>query len=413
MAKATGLQFLTKSFFNRIFLTLIPFVVLVAVIYTLLISFSLLYVEDYVLHSYLNQELEEIRNKISKNGENTILPSTSYLDAYWENDSELPVNFKQLEVGTHESLDSEYHILVGDIPGIKQKIYLVLDEDKVSSFEQYVDVIDVTLWLIALLVIFSSITVAYFIARMIANPVSKLAFDVRDELYPNKQFHGAERNDEIGKLSRSFSALVNQLQNSLDIEKSFTQHSSHEMRTPLAVIRNAVSVLSLPNCSEEKKLRNIARIEQACKDSDRMLDVFLTLGKDNVNLPRENIYIHTVIEKIIANYTDLIDKKKFDVQILGNQYEPIYASPSLVEVIFNNLIRNALYYGKEILKINLDTQYISITNKIDTAPSAENKFGYGLEIVRRICELNGWYFYIETDDSNFIVRIEFSKLHNA
>ncbi|MEM7402026.1 MAG: HAMP domain-containing sensor histidine kinase [Pseudomonadota bacterium] len=403
------MQSLTKSYVTQIFSILLPFSISVAVIYTLLISGALLFVEDYVLHGYLEREFTQLKDTANEYDENIKLPSTSYMRSYWENDPALPYYVKELDVGTHETQDSLFHVFVGKLPNVNRKVYIVLEENKISSIEQYTNVINLALWSIALVIIFASVFVAYFVAKIIAKPVGKLAADVTDELYPKKQFHGSDRVDEIGKLSRSFSGLVNQLQDSLDIEKSFTRHSSHEMRTPMAVIRNAVSVLKLPNCSEEKKLRNLERIEKACIDSERMLDVFLTLGKDNANLPKENISLLSITESIIENHSELINEKNLEVTLSGENSGFIHAPLSLVEVVLNNLLRNALYYGRKVLSIDIDNKNITLANKIETAPSSANKFGYGLEIVRRICELNGWKFYIQCDDSNFIVRLDFAQ----
>lgn len=413
--KVTDLLSPTKSFFTRIFFSLIPFAIVVSGLYTLLIASSVYTTEDHVLRDYLHGEYQRFAIQVEQEGKPISPPSTSYLHGYWQDDPKLPEDLRRYTAGYHELIseqpDQDRHLLVADIPNLKNRLYMVLMEQQFSSISQYEGVLGSILFTVAGLVIITSGILALIIARALAKPVSELAEDVSGKWQPEKQFRGFERNDEIGILSRSFTELTQELQFALDKEKSFTRHASHEMRTPLAVIRNALSVLKLPNCSPEKQQRNLHRIEQACTDAERMVDAFLCLGQERPSLINEHLSVSDLIKNALKNYEEVKNAKNLEISLNIADDITIMAPTSLLEVVVDNLLRNAINYGKDTLEIVLNDYSLIFTNRIGISSSDQNNYGYGLEIVRRICDQTGWKFTTVIDDQIFTARLQLLNTH--
>lgn len=413
MERGTDLRYLIKSFSGRIFFTLIPFAVVVSALYTFLILSSIYFAEDQVLREYLKNEHVEFSLLVSKSEARPPPPSTSYLQGYWEDDPQLPKEMLHYPSGYHEwesdHTDEGQHILIADVAGIELRLYLFLNEQQFSSISRYETLLDSILYTIASLVIIASAIIATVIARLLSRPVTELANDISKEWKPGKQFSGRDREDEIGTLSRAFTELAHRLQDALDKEQSFTRHASHEMRTPLAIAKNALSVLKLPNCSPEKHVRNLKRIETACIDAERMLDVFLCLGRETSPIVNEKLPIKALIENSLEHHEQLIRERDIEISISGALDLSITAPNSLTEVAISNLIKNALNYGDDQLDITLTPDELIFANPIGTTPSDQNNYGYGLEIVRRICNFLNWTFVTTEDQHIFCARIQFKK----
>ena len=88
--------------YARIAATLIPFIGTVVIVYTILVLAAFYLVEDYVLGSYLKNELVSFEKNYKSDGKEAALPSTSFVKAYWKDDPHLPHYFSDYSAGLHE-----------------------------------------------------------------------------------------------------------------------------------------------------------------------------------------------------------------------------------------------------------------------------------------------------------------------
>ncbi|WP_461536003.1 sensor histidine kinase [Spongorhabdus nitratireducens] len=400
-----------KSIFGRIFLTLIPFMLLISVLYTWLVSTAFYMSEDYVLQDYLQIEYQSFLKDVEKNGDQARLPSNSYLASYWQDDPKLPKVYRRYSPGKYEVIfdesDQNFQLLVAEVPEQHKAIYLILDEQRMSTLSRYESLLDSVLYAVAGLVMIASAVIAVVIARLLAKPITDLAEDVAADWKPDKVFSGVNRADEIGTLSRVFTRMVKELQSLIDKEKSFSRHASHEIRTPLAIIRNSLSVLMLPACSEEKRQRNLKRIKNACESAEKTLDVFLSLGQKQPVLQKQECDLEFVVASTLDNYKTMLDSGCIEVSVQCSEGSIVNAPTSLLEAVVNNLIRNALSYGEGYLAITLSSNEARFRNKVSHSPNTDSRYGYGLEIVRRISESLDWEFNTTVQQNEFIASLKF------
>lgn len=404
--------FLTKSFFLRISFALIVFTIAIAGLYTDLLLTSIYALEDKLLQDYMTRELEEYTQLTQDDKKHASLPSTSYFKTYWEHDELLPDKYKNYALGFYEEfsgldVNEDIHLLVAKVDGHDSKLFMFLNEAQFSTISRNETTLRTLIYSVAGFVIITGIITATFIARRLSKPVTELAQDATADWYPNKRFIGYDRQDEIGDLSREFTDLVQKLRLALDSEKSFSRHASHEMRTPLALIRNALSVLKLPSSSEEKRQRNLERIEQACTSAEKMMDVFLCLGQSSAELPKQSINLLNIVENSINSYREIKFAKNIDISISAEENSTINASLSLTEVLIDNLVRNALTHGYHTLEITINKNQIHFSNQIDTQQPKLNNYGYGLEIVNRVCDLMRWQYTHQITATHFNATISF------
>ena len=74
-------------------------------------------------------------------------------------------------------------------------------------------------------------------------------------------------NDELGRLARTFNALIDRLQNAIEEMRRFTADAAHELRTPLAVLRSGIDVaLRVPRTAEQYR----QALEAAADEANRL-----------------------------------------------------------------------------------------------------------------------------------------------
>jgi len=397
----------TRSFFARALYTLLPFAVIVAALYSVLVWTSISVTEDHIVNSYLDREVARFQESYALAPSNTALPSTSYLHSYWGNDKSLPDGYRALALGRHELDDDRTHVQVIYLPAAEQPLYIALDESQLSSLDRHASVLFSILWGVAGLVIIAGALLAVIGARHLAAPVTQLADAVSRGWQSGSHLPGHERHDEIGTLSRALSELVERLHKALERERAFTRHTSHELRTPLAVMRNSLAVLRLPSCSEEKRERSLARIEQASGEMETMVQLFLYLGREDERLPLQAITLRPLLEVCVQKYAELIGSKQQRIVMRVDPQLQIDAPPNVLQVLVSNLIGNALQHGERYLEIDAQTSYLQLSNGCGSDDDSAAGFGYGLTIIERLCAYCGWSLTTSQEVERFNARVDF------
>lgn len=413
MAEDIDLQYPTSSFFARVLCILLPFTAFVVLLYSVLVFTSITMTEDYVVNGYLDQEVQRFEQSYAWNSTQAPLPSTSYMHSYWANDENLPFGYRNLLPGSHELDDERTHVRVAYIAAAGQNLYVELDESQLSALGNHISLLCSILWGVAGLVMIAGAFLAVVGARHLALPLTRLADAVKAGNLTDRDLPGHERLDEIGTLSRALTELVNRLYTALNRERAFTRHASHELRTPLAVMRNALAVIRLPHCSEEKRARNLDRLEQSSSEMEMMVQLFLCLGREDEHLPTQPILLRPLLETCLQNFEGRLSSKYQHVDLRVASDASIEAAPNALQVLVSNLIGNAVQHGETYLRIESNNSSLTLTNALPAGESGTSGFGYGLDISRRLSSHCGWALEVLREPGYFSVRIHFSNEQGA
>ena len=179
-----------------------------------------------------------------------------------------------------------------------------------------------------------------------AAKITKENLDERIELPPHK--------DEIFLLTSTINELLNRLEDAVLREKQFTADASHELRTPLSVIKGTLEVLI-------RKPRDVEHYENKIKycvgEVDRMSNLIEQLlllaryenGKNNARIGK--VKLNGVLQTVVARMNNFFEEKNIALKYNLNDEHFVNADVSMLEIIFENIISNAIKYtpaGKEI-----------------------------------------------------------------
>lgn len=168
-----------------------------------------------------------------------------------------------------------------------------------------------------------------------------IGIDITERKQAEEMGRALEREQELSELRLRFFSMA-----------------SHEFRTPLSTILMSAQILasSLQEWSEEKKLRNIQRIELAAKTMRQILDNILTInraetGKLEYNWVQLNLeqFCHRFVEEMQLNASP---HHKIDFIQHGN-CDRAYLDANLLHSILANLLTNAIKYSPQGGKISL------------------------------------------------------------
>jgi len=187
--------------------------------------------------------------------------------------------------------------------------------------------------------------------------------------------------------------------------KEYTENASHEIQTPLAIINAKLEMLL--QCKElpEKQYQIIADASEASDRLARLNKTLILLTRiENRQFPEmETIFPQEIIERQLENYEEIIQSKRIR---LSTSFEPnvsIQMNPTLSEILFLNLIKNAIRHNipNGLLILKLDEKGMEIANSGDIlkvnsdllfnrfykSTKSSKSLGLGLAIVKKITEL--------------------------
>jgi two-component system NtrC family sensor kinase len=218
---------------------------------------------------------------------------------------------------------------------------------------------------IALLGVLTAIVIGYFLARSISRPIEKLASATREISGGHFPVDlDIPSQDEIGRLAHLFINMSRHLKQTLsdlqDLNRKYLEllgFTTHELKQPLGVLKGYLIMLqdeTLGKLNTDKQREAILEMRNSVNMLNDMIMKYLQLskieaGKLVVEKRRFNLFAEAIKPVIEGESAYLAIKKMrlvIDNQASLRELEP-HADPTLMRIVFSNLITNAIKYGFE------------------------------------------------------------------
>lgn len=159
--------------------------------------------------------------------------------------------------------------------------------------------------------------------------------------------HTPDKLDYLDMMILDFDCMVEELGSVETLKTDFVSNVSHEMKTPIAIIRNYAELLSGDHVTEEQRKAYAESIEQAAVRLTDLISNILRLNKlENQTIdPEIQVYdLCGQLEECILNYENMWDEKELELEVDMDDRAYIQADKSLMELVWNNLISNAVKF---------------------------------------------------------------------
>lgn len=217
---------------------------------------------------------------------------------------------------------------------------------------------------------------------------------------------------EFEELNQVIATLIDQVNKDFQNLKEFNENISHEIQTPLAIIRNKVVLLLESKNLDENDLKRIESVYQETNKLSRIGKSLTLISRiENQEFKRlDRVDVRAVVENILRNMEEIISFKNLRIT---THLDPaiIECDHILADILFTNLIKNAVQHNIEggSIKIELEGDKLEITNtgeisdveaeqlfrRFQKGSPAKESLGLGLAINQRICEIYGFRMHYE------------------
>lgn len=288
------------------------------------------------------------------------------------------------------------------------------------------------------LLIFIVITLAIMITIRWITPKLWMPFD--DTLRKAEQFNLAQGDiprfvetdiQEFDRLNKSLGRLMSKDKETYRIQKEFTENASHELQTPLAIIRSKLDLLMQEDLNEGQ-MNLVADLYNLTVRMGYLNRNLLLLAKiDNRQYATlENVDVTALLNDSLPLYATLQQDRNLELEDRRtDKSSVIEANPVLLECMLKNLVVNAIRHSASSgsIRLLIEDGRLTVSNtSVDGRPldgttlfrrfhtSGDERRkgnGLGLAIVKAICDFHHWTVEYRMENHRHLFIVNFGSCH--
>ena len=227
---------------------------------------------------------------------------------------------------------------------------------------------------------------------------------------------------EFDELNQSLTKLIEHNVSVYKTQKEFTENASHELQTPLAILKNKLDILLQNQDLTEKQYQIAEEMNRALSRSSRINKNLLLLAKiDNKQFDSETFHLDEVLNQSLEILQEHFEQKNISVKTEISDNVKVNGNIGLTEVLINNLILNAIRHtsinGSILIRLSQSEFEVSnsgtgklngdlLFKRFSRFSKDNNGSGLGLAIVQEICKSQNWTIDYRFENNNHIFSVK-------
>ena len=249
--------------------------------------------------------------------------------------------------------------------------------------------------------LFVVIKISDRLTRPISNFANTLAHKATKDLDPVPLPDGTATK-ELVEMVETFNRYLSRIRALVERERSFSRYASHEMRTPLTVMKGALTLMDESQDRDFQALQK-QRLNDSVREMSELIETLLDLTRETRG--EETVERHLAeaeLTEIAKEHEHLLAGKNLSWRIIVRD-EPVIRMPKeTFRILLGNLVKNAFTYAEkgEVL-IEAFPGGINVVDSGAVHADGEHikeGFGLGLLLVRDVCHRFGWRTEHESND---------------
>ncbi len=255
-----------------------------------------------------------------------------------------------------------------------------------SSLEEVEDALN-TLFIILIITVPLALMVAslggQFLAHKALKPVDDITQTARmiTSQNLNQRITPPKVKDEISRLIETFNGMISRLDQSFRQIKQFSSDASHELKTPLTILKGEVEVMLRKERTQQEYQQTLkSNLEEINRMSQIVEDLLLLSKADTgqIKLNKGDINLTEILTEVVAQMDMLARSKRLHLSASDNNQDVhIFGDALRIRELFINLIENGIKYTEEggSIHIHLQKEYPpQVRNQSERAEKERERF---------------------------------------
>lgn len=331
------------------------------------------------------------------------------------------ITTKSLEIGEKDIILLNDQLILSNNNTLNIQIIKDMDNER-----EYLNALSVIMLILDIFIFVIAIFVGYIISKKALSPIDNITNQAKQISVSNltKRINIDGPDDELKRLADTFNDFIARIEYTYEKQNQFALDASHELATPLAVIKGYTDLIDRWGKNDRKVLdEGIKSIKNELSNMTKLLDTLFFISKgDNemMKLEKTKFWINELIVEVVKESKLVTDSH--DIYYNINDSLLIEADRRLIKQMLRSIIENSIKYTGENGKIEVNSRIlnneaeiaindngIGIPNedlphifdrfyRVDKARSREfGGSGLGLSIVKWIVEIHGGFISADSD----------------
>ncbi len=301
--------------------------------------------------------------------------------------------------------------------------YISTSLDRPSSdslFDQRMDESRRNVWIIGAATLLLVGLIAVILYRLIAGPTSRLLEWTRQlDVDTMKEERPDFGYPELNELASLFQVSMTRVQQTMAREQAFLRFASHELRTPIAVIRNNTELLTRMSergmdIQDDRVEATLQRLERAGITMAQLTETLLWLSREDMSqLPEQPLRPCVLIQQLTDELGFLLNNKNVTLELTLDHDWCAELPETPLRIVLGNLIRNAFQHtweGTVTISQRQGQIHIDNTNHLTATEDNDLGFGLGLQLTQQLTDRLGWHYQNHSEGHGHRVLLALSDV---
>ena len=400
-----------------------------------MISFNILMNEvQYEQQRFLQERLERMENLLEERKPQDTIQWAKLIVVPLPVSREESRTFSDTLVMHSQLNRMESHLRLDAIKNVEGRSYAISLYDVIIEEDDIKDGITeslTTMYIILIIaVLFIGVVASYIILRPFNLTLAEIRkFSLRN---PDQKIEFPRSSvSEFKRLNHFLTEMTRKVRSDYKSLKEFSENASHEFQTPIAMVQSKLEVLLDHENLTETQVEQLGSIQSAIRRLSNLSNslALLTKIENNEFINVTSVSVSSLVKDLLEEFKELIDLKGLVLSSSIDEEVTLEADKVLLELLYTNLINNAIRHNWEggTISIILTSEQFTISN---TGPELINKpedlfqrfkksnqssssMGLGLAIVKKICDFYGKDVSYQTEGETHTIQIRFHPLKES
>lgn len=227
---------------------------------------------------------------------------------------------------------------------------------------------------------------------------------------------------DVASLARGLHGFARRIAGYDERERNFTRDASHELRSPLTVIRMSIDMLADEEGLSEFGNRSVRRINRASRELEMLVEALLVLARDaDTPADKEHFVVNEVLQGELQAARELLFGRPIELLLEEPASFALEGSAQAFSVLCWQLIRNACQQTEQgTVMVTVMPGAITVSNHADPHAAGDDssqqgmhgvdRHGFELAIAQQVSDRFGWPLELQTRAGHEnIARIRFPR----